>query len=107
MAAYVEDVLERSVIRGLDHSAGCYDMIFRWNKIGALRCGGAVLSGLMLAASFPGWSQSTLNSFGSVVIFSSIIISSPVAVLSWLVEWFAGFVIVVLANDKHGGCVGV
>ena len=61
-------------------------MIFRWNKIGALRCGGAVLSGLMLAASFPGWSQSTLIFTALVPLLLSVQSLSVrrAAVLSWL-----------------------
>ena len=53
--------------------------------------------------------DSYFHSFGSVVIFGSIIISSPsggVVLAKWN-GFLWDYVIVVLANDKHGGCVGV
>ena len=61
-------------------------MIFKWNKIGALRCGGAVLSGLMLAASFPGWSQSTLIFTALVPLLLAVqsLSARQTAALSWL-----------------------
>ena len=71
----------------MDHSAGCIDnMICKSNKIGVLRYAGAVLSGLMLAASFPGWSQSTLIFTALVPLLLAVqSLSVPrAAVLSWL-----------------------
>ena len=71
----------------MDLSAGCNDaMTSKWNKIGALRCGGAVLSGLMLAASFPGWSQSTLIFTALVPLLLAVqsLSARQAAALSWL-----------------------
>ena len=53
--------------------------------------------------------DSYFHSLGSVVIVSSIVISSPSGGIV-LVEWNGflwDFIIVVLANDKHGGCVDI
>ena len=71
----------------MDHSTGCDDaMMFQWNKVWALRYGGAILSGVMLAASFPGWNQSTLIYTALVPLLLAVqsLSARQAALLSWL-----------------------
>ena len=71
------------------------------------RCG---FVGTDVGGEFSGWSQSTLIFTALVPLLLSVQSLSVrrAAVLSWLSGMvFMDFVIVVLANDKHGGCVGV
>ena len=86
-------------------------MIFRWNKIGVLRCGGAVCSGTDVGGEF-------FLDGASLLLFSQPWLRCYCRFNRYqfaerrivLVEWngfLCDFVIVVLANDKHGGCVGV
>ena len=60
--------------------------MFQWKTIGALRLGGAVLSGMMLAASFPGWNQSTLIFTALVPLLLAVqsLSARQAALLSWL-----------------------
>ena len=61
-------------------------MMFQWNKVWALRYGGAILSGVMLAASFPGWNQSTLIYTALVPLLLAVqsLSARQAALLSWL-----------------------